>query len=75
MGRFDVASFLSTLGRNSDTLPGQMQRAQELIEALPVPVFFKARDGRYLGVVVGVSRRHLRTHLGLMPFAIVLCRR
>jgi PAS domain S-box-containing protein len=24
--------------------------AQQLIEALPVPVFFKARDGRYLGV-------------------------
>jgi PAS domain S-box-containing protein len=50
LGRFDVASFLSTLGRSPDVLPGQMQLAQELIEALPVPVFFKARDGRYLGV-------------------------
>jgi PAS domain S-box-containing protein len=50
LGRFDVASFLSTLGRGSDELPAQMHLAQELIEALPVPVFFKARDGRYLGV-------------------------
>jgi hypothetical protein len=40
LGRFDVASFLSTLGRGSDELPAQMQLAQELIEALPVPVFF-----------------------------------
>jgi PAS domain S-box-containing protein len=50
LGRFDVASFLSTLGSSSEALPAQMQLAQELIEALPVPVFFKARDGRYLGV-------------------------
>jgi PAS domain S-box-containing protein len=50
LGRFDVASFLSTLGRGSEELPAQMHLAQELIEALPVPVFFKARDGRYLGV-------------------------
>src|SRR5262245_34282037 len=50
VGRFDVASFLSALGRSSDALPGQMRLAQELIETLPVPVFFKARDGRYLGV-------------------------
>ncbi len=50
MGRFDVASFLSTLGGTSDELAAQMHLAQELIEALPVPLFFKARDGRYLGV-------------------------
>jgi PAS domain S-box-containing protein len=50
LGRFDVASFLSTLGRSPEGLPAQMHLAQELIEALPVPVFFKARDGRYLGV-------------------------
>ena len=50
LGRFDVASFLSTLGSSADELPAQMQLAQELIETLPVPVFFKARDGRYLGV-------------------------
>jgi two-component system, sensor histidine kinase and response regulator len=24
--------------------------AQQLIEVLPIPIFFKARDGRYLGV-------------------------
>src|SRR6185503_909592 len=29
---------------------GDLQVAQELIEVLPIPVFFKARDGRYLGV-------------------------
>jgi PAS domain S-box-containing protein len=31
-------------------LPEQLVPAQELIEVLPVPVFFKGRDGRYLGV-------------------------
>jgi PAS domain S-box-containing protein len=50
LGRFDVASFLSMLGRGAGELPGQLNLAQELIEALPVPIFFKARDGRYLGV-------------------------
>src|SRR6185503_823546 len=29
---------------------GDLQVAQELIEVLPIPVFYKARDGRYLGV-------------------------
>ena len=51
MGRFDVASFFTTLGRDSARgLPEQLQIAQELIEVLPVPVFFKGRDGKYLGV-------------------------
>ncbi len=31
-------------------LPDQFRAAQDLIEALPNPVFFKGRDGRYLGV-------------------------
>src|SRR5258706_6020763 len=31
-------------------LPDQFRVAQDLIEALPTPVFFKGRDGRYLGV-------------------------
>jgi hypothetical protein len=29
-------------------LPEQLRVAQDLIEVLPIPVFFKARDGRYL---------------------------
>ncbi|HEY4997578.1 MAG TPA: PAS domain S-box protein, partial [Usitatibacter sp.] len=29
---------------------GELRVAQELVEALPIPVFFKARDGKYLGV-------------------------
>ncbi|MBI2508502.1 MAG: PAS domain S-box protein, partial [Betaproteobacteria bacterium] len=50
------------LGKSRDELPGPLHVAQELIEALPVPVFFKDRDGKYLGVnkawedFVGVPR-------------------
>jgi PAS domain S-box-containing protein len=50
LGRFDVASLFSALGRSPAGLPEQLHLAQELIEALPVPVFFKDREGRYLGV-------------------------
>ena len=42
----DIASVLSVLESRRDDL----HIAQELIEALPIPVFFKGRDGRYLGV-------------------------
>ncbi|HXF78671.1 MAG TPA: ATP-binding protein [Usitatibacter sp.] len=42
----DVASVLAVLGARR----GDLHVAQELIEVLPIPVFFKARDGRYLGV-------------------------
>jgi len=31
-------------------LPDPLRVAQDLIEVLPIPVFFKARDGKYLGV-------------------------
>src|SRR5437870_4918366 len=54
----DIASVLSALGSRRDVL----RVAQELIEVLPIPVFFKGRDGRYLGVnrawedFFGVSR-------------------
>ena len=41
-----VGSVLAILGARR----GDLQIAQELIEVLPIPVFFKARDGRYLGV-------------------------
>src|SRR5712692_8056521 len=42
----DIASVLEVLESGRDDL----HIAQELIEALPIPVFFKGRDGRYLGV-------------------------
>jgi PAS domain S-box-containing protein len=42
----DIASVLSVLGSRRDDL----RIAQELIEVLPIPVFFKGRDGKYLGV-------------------------
>ena len=42
----DIASVLSVLGTRRDDL----RIAQELIEVLPIPVFFKGRDGKYLGV-------------------------
>jgi PAS domain S-box-containing protein len=31
-------------------LPAQLRVAQDLIEVLPIPVFFKGRDGKYIGV-------------------------
>jgi PAS domain S-box-containing protein len=42
----EIASVLSVLGTRRDDL----RIAQELIEVLPIPVFFKGRDGKYLGV-------------------------
>ncbi len=42
-------SFLSGLGRDTDKNPEALRVARELIEALPIPVYFKARDGRHLG--------------------------
>ena len=41
-----IASVLAVLGTRRDDL----RIAQELIEVLPVPVYFKGRDGHYLGV-------------------------
>jgi PAS domain S-box-containing protein len=58
----DVASVLAVLGAHGRAAPEQLQVAQALIEVLPIPVFFKGRDGRYLGVnkaweeFFGVSR-------------------
>ncbi len=42
----DIASVLGILETRRDDL----RIAQELIEVLPIPVFFKGRDGKYLGV-------------------------
>jgi len=42
----DIASVLAVLGTRRDDL----RIAQEFIEVLPIPVFFKGRDGKYLGV-------------------------
>src|ERR1041385_6143723 len=41
-----IASVLTVLETRRDDL----RIAQELIEVLPIPVFFKGRDGKYLGV-------------------------
>ncbi len=45
-GEGDIAAVLTALGSRRDDL----RVAQELIEVLPIPLFFKSRDGRYLGV-------------------------
>jgi PAS domain S-box-containing protein len=39
----------SSFGKGGDENPEALRVARELIEALPIPVFFKARDGRHLG--------------------------
>ena len=46
----DVASVLEALGTPGKAFPEQLAIAQQLIEVLPVPVFFKGRDGIYRGV-------------------------
>ena len=46
----DIASVLAALTRSPGHLDESLRVAQEMIEILPVPVFFKARDGKYLGV-------------------------
>jgi PAS domain S-box-containing protein len=46
----DVASLLAVLDASGNGAPDQLHIARQLIEGLPIPVFFKARDGRYLGV-------------------------
>src|SRR5258706_15816639 len=42
----DIASVVALLETRRDDL----RIAQDLIEVLPIPVFFKGRDGKYLGV-------------------------
>ncbi len=46
----DISTLLAALGRHGPGLSEKLEIAQQLIEVLPVPVFFKARDGMYLGV-------------------------
>ena len=46
----DVASVLAALSQHPGRLDESLRVAQLLFEVLPVPVFFKGRDGRYLGV-------------------------
>jgi len=47
---FRLSSLFAAFKRNPETVPGPLAVAQEVIDAVPVPVFFKGRDGRYLGV-------------------------
>ena len=47
----DVATaVLAVLERGAGRSDDSLRVAQQLIEVLPIPVFFKSRDGRYLGV-------------------------
>ena len=49
-GSSEIGAILTVLGSGKGELPAQLRIAQKLIEVLPVPVFFKGRDGVYLGV-------------------------
>jgi PAS domain S-box-containing protein len=46
----NLASLFAVLGKSWEALPEPLRVAQELFEVLPTPVFFKGRDGKYLGV-------------------------
>src|SRR5712691_5402254 len=48
-GRNNAVRAFSKIGPAGDEDPEALRVARELIEALPIPVFFKARDGRNLG--------------------------
>lgn len=45
-----LSTFVTNLSESRQALNEQLHFTQELIEALPNPVFFKDRDGVYLGV-------------------------
>jgi diguanylate cyclase (GGDEF)-like protein/PAS domain S-box-containing protein len=61
----DLASVAAVFRRDDHDFSSHLAIAQQLIEVLPVPVFFKARDGTYLGVnrawedFFGVSRAEM----------------
>jgi PAS domain S-box-containing protein len=63
LGRGMADSVLSVLAQAGGELNAAQRIAQDLIDILPVPVFLKARDGRYLAVnrawetFFGISRR------------------
>lgn len=75
----DIASVLSVLGSRRDDL----RVAQELVEVLPIPVFFKGRNGLYLGVnrawedLFGVARADILGHMvkDLYPVAPAVAER
>lgn len=48
--RAGLPSILTVLEGDHPRPEDALQITQELIEVLPIPVFYKARDGRYLGV-------------------------
>lgn len=45
-----IGHLVSTLALSQNETREQLHFTQELIEALPIPIYFKDRDGRYLGV-------------------------
>jgi PAS domain S-box-containing protein len=49
-GGGDLVSLFAVRGKSAEELGEALHVARELIEVLPVPVFFKGRDGKYLGV-------------------------
>ena len=72
----DLSKAMSVFGDADASLPEKVHIAQRLIEVLPVPVFFKSRDGHYLGVnaaweeffgvgrdsIIGRDTSHLYSH-------------
>ncbi len=46
----DIGSLLAALNRPGGDISAPLRIALHLVDAMPVPVFFKGRDGRYLGM-------------------------
>lgn len=46
----DMQAILRSMGNNQRALNEQVHFQQELLDAIPIPVFYKDRDGVYLGV-------------------------
>lgn len=46
----DMQATLRSMGNNQRALSEQLHFQQELLDAIPIPVFYKDRDGVYLGV-------------------------
>lgn len=59
-------SFFYNLAKGKDENSEALRVARELIEALPIPVFFKARDGRHLG-----ANKAWEVYFGLEPGSFI----
>lgn len=62
VGHHELGALLAAIAQGSNGLSEPFHVAHKLIDVLPIPIFFKGRDGRYLGVntaweaLFGVSR-------------------